>query len=181
MLIAFHVAAAAAGFTWPEPSPGPPSTVGGRAVRADGRPGLAGSGWVGGRGAGRGAHRDWREQVARRPRPGPDSGQSPTQAKRSWAKLGVNGFGLADFPPGPGGLDARATFTGAQRRKLRSGAPTAAPMLTVSMAAALQGFPPSWQFVGGKTAAYRQVGNAFPPPVARVLGEAIRDALEAAS
>ena len=49
------------------------------------------------------------------------------------------------------------------------------------MVARIQGFPDSWEFSGRKTAAYRQVGNAFPPPVARALGEAIRRALEAAS
>jgi len=41
------------------------------------------------------------------------------------------------------------------------------PKLTVPMAALIQGFPPDWHFTGGKTAAYRQVGNAFPPPVAK--------------
>ncbi len=55
------------------------------------------------------------------------------------------------------------------------------PKLTVRMVARLQGFPDSWEFSGRKTAAYRQVGNAFPPPVARALGEAIRDALTHAS
>src|SRR4029078_4617884 len=38
--------------------------------------------------------------------------------------------------------------------------------------------PDGWCFSGRKTAAYRQVGNAFPPPVARALGTAIRQALE---
>jgi DNA (cytosine-5)-methyltransferase 1 len=47
------------------------------------------------------------------------------------------------------------------------------------MAAAIQGFPTSWRFAGRKTAAYRQVGNAFPPPVAEAVGRAIRLALEA--
>ena len=52
-------------------------------------------------------------------------------------------------------------------------------MLTVPMAARLQGFPGSWQFSGGKTSQARQVGNAFPSPVAKALGTAIRAALEA--
>ena len=51
------------------------------------------------------------------------------------------------------------------------------PKLTVQMVARLQGFPDTWQFSGRKTAAYRQVGNAFPPPVARALGRAIAAAL----
>jgi len=46
------------------------------------------------------------------------------------------------------------------------------------MAATLQGFPRTWEFTGRKTNAYRQVGNAFPPPVARAVGEAIRGALQ---
>jgi DNA (cytosine-5)-methyltransferase 1 len=45
------------------------------------------------------------------------------------------------------------------------------------MAAILQGFPPDWPFSGRKTAQYRQVGNAFPPPVAEALGLKIAAAL----
>ncbi len=78
----------------------------------------------------------------------------PTRAKRAWAELGVDGGGLADAPP-------PKSFKGA-------------PRLTLQMAAALQGFPSDWVFVGGKTNAYRQVGNAFPPPVAAAVGAAIR-------
>ena len=48
------------------------------------------------------------------------------------------------------------------------------------MAAAIQGFPADWRFWGRKTAGYRQIGNAFPPPVARAVGASIRSALEAA-
>ncbi|NEE18417.1 DNA cytosine methyltransferase, partial [Streptomyces sp. SID7499] len=36
-----------------------------------------------------------------------------------------------------------------------------------------------WKFMGKKTAAYRQVGNAFPPPVAQAVGEQIIAALKA--
>ena len=75
---------------------------------------------------------------------GPDLG--PTRAKKAWAALGVDGMGIADEAPLP-------NFVGM-------------PRLTVKMAAKIQGFPDEWQFAGGKTAAYRQVGNAFPPPVA---------------
>jgi DNA (cytosine-5)-methyltransferase 1 len=52
------------------------------------------------------------------------------------------------------------------------------PRLTVRMVARVQGFPDSWEFVGKKTIAYRQVGNAFPPLVAKVVGKAIRAAFE---
>jgi DNA (cytosine-5)-methyltransferase 1 len=79
---------------------------------------------------------------------GPDLG--PTRAKRAWASLGVDGLGIADEPPA-------ADFVGM-------------PRLTVRMVARLQGFPDDWQFAGGKTSAYRQVGNAFPPPFARAIG-----------
>jgi DNA (cytosine-5)-methyltransferase 1 len=45
------------------------------------------------------------------------------------------------------------------------------------MVAKLQGFPTDWKISGLKTAAYRQVGNAFPPPVAKAVGELIAHAL----
>jgi DNA (cytosine-5)-methyltransferase 1 len=51
------------------------------------------------------------------------------------------------------------------------------PRLTLPMAAAIQGFPPDWRFSGRKTAAYRQIGNAFPPPVARAVGDSLRSAI----
>lgn len=88
---------------------------------------------------------------------GPDLG--PTRAKRAWATLGVDGMGIADEAPG-------RDFVGM-------------PRLTVRMVARLQGFPDSWQFAGRKTAAYRQVGNAFPPPVAAAVATNILEALTA--
>lgn len=88
---------------------------------------------------------------------GPDLG--PTRAKRAWAALGVDGHGLADEAPAP-------DFVGM-------------PRLTPRMAARLQGFDDEWQFSGRKTAAYRQIGNAFPPPVACAVGIQIAAALEA--
>jgi DNA (cytosine-5)-methyltransferase 1 len=42
------------------------------------------------------------------------------------------------------------------------------------MVARIQGFPDSWEFMGKKTAVYRQIGNAFPPPVAQAVAEAMR-------
>ena len=51
------------------------------------------------------------------------------------------------------------------------------------MAARLQGWDDTeylWEFTGRKTANYRQIGNAFPPPVARAIGERIHRALERA-
>jgi DNA (cytosine-5)-methyltransferase 1 len=88
---------------------------------------------------------------------GPDLG--PTRARRAWAELGVDGLGIADEPPAE-------DFEGT-------------PKLTVRMVARLQGFPDDWEFAGGKTAAYRQVGNAFPPPFARAIATRIGIALTA--
>jgi DNA (cytosine-5)-methyltransferase 1 len=45
------------------------------------------------------------------------------------------------------------------------------------MVARIQGFPDDWQFFGGKTAAYRQVGNAFPPPFARAVATSLKNCL----
>jgi DNA (cytosine-5)-methyltransferase 1 len=84
---------------------------------------------------------------------GPDLG--PTRAREAWRQLGVEGRTLAELPP-----DADYPID-------------ALPRLTVRMAARIQGFPDSWEFAGKKTAAYRQVGNAFPPPVAAAVGTAI--------
>jgi DNA (cytosine-5)-methyltransferase 1 len=81
----------------------------------------------------------------------------PTRARKVWAEMGIDGMGLADEPPGVG-------FTGS-------------PRLTLKMAALVQGFPKNWHFAGKKTPAYRQVGNAFPPPVAKVVGKSIVNAL----
>jgi DNA (cytosine-5)-methyltransferase 1 len=83
---------------------------------------------------------------------GPDLG--PTRARKAWATLGVDGLGIVDEAPGP-------SFVGM-------------PRLTVRMVARIQGFPDDWQFFGKKTAAYRQVGNAFPPPFAGAVAEKLR-------
>ncbi|MCX5431408.1 DNA (cytosine-5-)-methyltransferase [Streptomyces sp. NBC_00257] len=81
----------------------------------------------------------------------------PSRARKAWAELGVNGSSVADAPPLPG---------------------TPLPVkLTVAQMALLQGFPPDWVVTGRKTAAYRQVGNAFPPPVAAAVGRSIATAL----
>lgn len=82
----------------------------------------------------------------------------PTRAKLAWANLGVNGGGLANEPP-VNGFNAM-------------------PKLTLKMTALVQGFPKDWEFVGKKTPAYRQVGNAFPPPVAKAIGISIKSALK---
>lgn len=138
-------------FVWPVGVVAPPPTVGQILLEE-----MARNGWQGARA--------WAEQAngiaptlvgGSKKHGGADLG--PTRAKQAWLRLGVDGMGLADAPPLP-------DFEGN-------------PKLTVRMAATLQGFPPDWEFVGRKTPAYRQVGNAFPPPVARAVGSAIREAL----
>lgn len=86
---------------------------------------------------------------------GPDLG--PTRAKRAWEAIGVDGKGLWDEAP-------PKDFVGL-------------PRLTPRMTARIQGFPDDWMFFGRKTATYRQIGNAFPPPVARAVAERIAQAL----
>ncbi|KQX82825.1 MULTISPECIES: DNA cytosine methyltransferase [Streptomyces] len=91
----------------------------------------------------------------------------PTGAKRTWATMGVNGHTVSDEIPGPDfvwnpelGRDNMVKITAAQ-------------------AALLQGFPESWEITGLKTARYRQIGHATPPPVGNALGQAIAEALDA--
>ena len=87
----------------------------------------------------------------------------PTRAKRAWRELGVNALGIADAAPGE---DDPVTM---------------APKLTCAMVARLQGWDDAeyqWTFTGRKTSHYRQIGNAFPPPVARAIGGQIRRALD---
>jgi DNA (cytosine-5)-methyltransferase 1 len=140
-------------FAWPLGVAAPPPTVGQLLFEE-----MASNGWAGAAA--------WRNQangiaptvvVGSKKHGGADLG--PTRAKQAWEKLGVNGKGLADEPPA-------ADFAGN-------------PKLTVKMAALVQGFPPEWQFTGKKTPAYRQVGNAFPPPAARAIGISLMKALAA--
>lgn len=86
---------------------------------------------------------------------GPDLG--PTRARRAWATMGVEGKSLANDAP-------ERDFVGM-------------PRLTLRMAARLQGFPDNWQFYGNKTTQYRQIGNAFPPPVAKAVAANLKVAL----
>jgi DNA (cytosine-5)-methyltransferase 1 len=145
--------AGASAFRWPEPSPLAAPTVGATLHDL-----MAARGWPG-------ADR-WRQRADRiaptivggsKKHGGPDLG--PTRARAAWELLGVDGLGVANEAP-----DRQFPLDGR-------------PKLTTRMVARIQGFPDSWVFAGGKTAAYRQIGNAFPPPVAAALGTAIAAAL----
>ena len=145
-------------FTWPEPTP-VTQTVGSALYDL-----MAANGWVG---AG-----EWAKRADRvaptvvggsKKHGGPDLG--PTRAKRAWRSIGVDGLGISDAAPGP---DAPADLV---------------PKLTNEMVARIQGWAGpgyEWDFGDGrrrKTATYRQIGNAFPPPVARAVGLSIASAL----
>ncbi|MCS6710806.1 DNA cytosine methyltransferase [Brachybacterium sp. EF45031] len=141
-----------ANFQWPAGG-GEPTTVGGALIDL-----MASNGWEGASSWAMGADRIAPTLVGgSKKHGGPDLG--PTRAKKAWEALGVDARGVANEAPAQG-------FEGS-------------PRLTVRMAARIQGFPDSWSFVGRKTSAYRQVGNAFPPPVAEAVGRAIRMAFEA--
>ncbi|WP_327118230.1 DNA (cytosine-5-)-methyltransferase [Streptomyces sp. NBC_01341] len=94
----------------------------------------------------------------------------PSRAKAAWALLGVSGVGVANS-------HEESVRKKSQDRDLFR---ETGPMLTVEQAAIIQGFPSDWKFSGGKTAQYRQVGNAFPPPVAAAVGKSIAKVLHAA-
>lgn len=141
-------------FKWPKPV-GTPPTVGKTLL-----PMMKSRGWLG-------AHA-WAARAngigptlvgGSRKHGGPDLG--PTRARAGWLALGVDGRGLAnEIPDETYPMDH-------------------IPRLTVEMAARIQGFPPEWTFSGRKTSKYRQVGNAFPPPVATAIGLRIRRAIGA--
>ena len=143
-------------FRWPTPCPRPPATVGETLGDL-----MAARGWAGAAAWARRADRIAPTIVGgSKKHGGADLG--PTRAKRAWAELGVDGIGVADYAPGP------------------SDSPTLRPRLTCEMVTRLQGWRDDWgwRFSGRKTARYRQIGNAFPPPVAEAVGSAIRRALE---
>ena len=142
-------------FSWPLVLTSPPPTVGETLFDL-----MAENGWLGAE--------QWRERAryiaptlvgGSKKHGGPDLG--PTRAKRAWASIGVDGMGIADAAP-------EKDFMGM-------------PRLTVRMTARVQGFPDHWRISGKKTAAYRQVGNAFPPPVACAVGTKIQTALNEAA
>lgn len=161
VLVAFRDAEDRERFVWPEPqTPDGERVTVGEALKDL----VSANGW-------QGAQR-WASEVANAIAPtlvggsekhgGADLG--PTRARAQWLRLGVDGLGLADHGVAPG-----------------PDWPEGKPFkLNVRMAARIQGFPDTWKIdeVLRKTNAYKTMGNAFPPPVARAMGVAIRDALE---
>jgi len=138
-------------FYWPEEQLTNPPTVGDLLYDL-----MAKNGWLG--------IKAWRERAdeiaptivgGSKKHGGPDLG--PTRARKAWAALGVEGRTISEHAP-------NADFIGM-------------PRLTVEMVARIQGFPDDWKFTGAKTNAYRQVGNAFPPPVACAVAKQISKAL----
>lgn len=142
-------------FHWPEPA-GTPPTVGEVLL-----PLISANGWKGAE--------EWAEKAndiaptivgGSKKHGGADLG--PTRAKRAWAEMGVDALGVANHAPGP-----NDEFS-------------VGPKLTCEMVARIQGWDDGefqWSFTGRKTSNYRQIGNAFPPPVAKALGVAIAAAL----
>jgi hypothetical protein len=78
-------------------------------------------------------------------------------SRRAWLDIGVNPTKVAKEAPD-------ADFEGI-------------PCLTLPMLARLQDFPADWKFSGARQAQFRQMANAFPPRMARVVGLAILRAL----
>ncbi|MFE2039498.1 DNA cytosine methyltransferase [Streptomyces sp. NPDC059477] len=150
----------ARGFEPPAPSVREPATVG-----ASLGPSMAARGW-----------RDAARWAAQADQPAPTlvggsknrggADLGPTGAKRKWATMGVDGHTVGDEVPGPDFVWDPALG--------RSGM----AKITTEQAALLQGFPDSWVVSGRKTARYRQIGQATPPPVGKVLGLAVAEALD---
>ncbi|OHF37399.1 DNA cytosine methyltransferase [Corynebacterium sp. HMSC074A01] len=143
-------------FAWPEPV-GTRTTVG-EALE----PLMAENGWPGAKAWAKQANNIGPTLVGgSKKHGGPDVG--PSRAREAWKKLGVRGTSIAEEPPA-------ADFPTDLQEEL--------PRLTVKMGAVIQGFPAEWKWEGGKTAAWKQVGNAFPPPVAQAIGTRIAAALQ---
>lgn len=139
-------------FRWPEPLAQPAQTVG-EALHWD----MASRGWRLADVWSKGADRIAPTLVGgSKKHGGPDLG--PSRAKAQWRSLGVDPMGIANEPPGPDDMF------------------DIGPRLTARMAATIQGFDQAWKFAGAKTVQYKQTGNAFPPPLARAVGVAIRAA-----
>ncbi|MGW7050526.1 DNA cytosine methyltransferase [Streptomyces sp. NPDC054888] len=89
----------------------------------------------------------------------------PSGTKARWRRMGVYTKSFGNEPPGP-------DFTW-----VPSLGDDGLVRITVDQAALLQAFPEAWRICGLKTARYRQIGHATPPPVGEALGRAVAEAL----
>ncbi|HEY1820259.1 MAG TPA: DNA (cytosine-5-)-methyltransferase [Trebonia sp.] len=143
-------------FAWPEPRPGDTATVGETLLNL-----MAANGWAGAKAWAARAN-DIAPTIVGGSKKHGGADLGPTRAKRAWRSLGVDALGVADAVPS---ADDPVTLL---------------PKLTCAMVARIQGWDGpeyQWEFTGRKTSNYRQIGNAFPPPVARAIGEQVRRAL----
>jgi DNA (cytosine-5)-methyltransferase 1 len=143
-------------FSWPEPAD-PPPTVGETL-----RDLMAANGWPGAAVWAKRAN-DIAPTIVGGSKKHGGADLGPTRAKRAWREMGVDALGVADAAPSA------------------TDPVTLLPKLTCEMVARLQGWNDTkyrWAFTGRKTSNYRQIGNAFPPPVAHALGASIRRALD---
>jgi DNA (cytosine-5)-methyltransferase 1 len=92
----------------------------------------------------------------------------PTRAKNAWKRLGVNPKSFADSVPDASGLQDSKPLD------------PEGPRLTVNQTRLLQGIPEDWKIMGRKTARYRQIASASPPPMATAVGLQIAEALDRA-
>ena len=144
-------------FSWPEPRPAETSTVGETLLDL-----MAASGWRGATAWAAKAN-DIAPTIVGGSKKHGGADLGPTRAKRAWRELGVDALGVADAAPSA------------------EDPVTLLPKLTCGMVARIQGWDGPeyrWEFTGRKTSNYRQIGNAFPPPVARAIGDQIRRALD---
>ncbi|WP_030055269.1 MULTISPECIES: DNA cytosine methyltransferase [Streptomyces] len=148
-------------FHWPEPLPGPAPTVGETLKDL-----MAAKGW-GGAEAWAAKASDIAPTIVGGSKKHGGADLGPSRAKAAWEAMGVDAWGLANDAP-----DADFKPAVSRKGEVRGG-----PKLTSRMAARIQGFSDEWQFSGGKTTGYRQIGNAFPPPVAKAVGLSIAKAL----
>jgi DNA (cytosine-5)-methyltransferase 1 len=144
-------------FTWPSPRPEDTPTVGETLLDL-----MAANGWPGAPAWAAKAN-DIAPTIVGGSKKHGGADLGPTRAKRAWRELGVNALGVADAAPSA------------------EDPVTLLPKLTCAMVARIQGWDGpeyQWEFTGRKTSNYRQIGNAFPPPVARAIGDRIRRALD---
>jgi DNA (cytosine-5)-methyltransferase 1 len=133
--------------------------------------------------------------LATQPAAAPEDIERPSQALREKLNEVPNGSGLksagARETTRPGGhwgykqgtfiadlaKPARTVTAAASQDWIRIGGDLR--RLTWRECAGLQGFPAEWEFTGNKASRFRQIGNAVPAVLGRVLGVAVREVFAA--